>query len=350
MTSCPCVGALKPVALGQRTRCHVDVNICEVTDLDLLKAFHEVEAAAMDHDYVALPADPIEELVPLVEGHQPAGEHVTMWVGCDGDVPVASLSLAVFTLDNLTSANIDGAVHPDHRRRGHARELLAFALDRVREAGRTRVFIGSAWRPDETDGMSFDLLRSVGARPVLDDVRRLLDLQSDAVGEPHPVPEGYLVKQWVDRAPDEVVDGLAYLLHRMVLDAPMGEMDYEAEKWDAARYRDSEVSAMRRNRQRFSTVVVHEASGQVAGMTEIAVNTHRRDVAHQWNTIVDPDHRGRRLGMVLKTWNHRYLVDQVEGIRYLNTWNAASNSFMIAVNENLGFRPTERWTEWQLDL
>jgi GNAT superfamily N-acetyltransferase len=326
------------------------VNIRQVTDLDLLKDFHAVLAAAMDHDYVALPADPIEELVPIVEGHQPSGEHVTMWVGYDGDVPVASMELVLWTLDNLGSANLDGAVHPDHRRRGHGRELLAFALDRVREAGRNRLFLGAAWRPDDSDGMAFSLLRSVGARPVLDDVRRLLDLRTHAVGEPHPVPDGYQVRQWVDRAPDEVVDGLAYLLHRMVLDAPMGDMDYEAETWDAARYRDTEADAKRRNRTRFSTAVVHTTTGQVAGMTEIVVNADRHDVAYQWNTIVDPEHRGRRLGMVLKTWNHHYLVEQVEGIRYLNTWNAASNSFMIAVNEDLGFRPAERWSQWQLDL
>ena len=41
---------------------------------------------------------------------------------------------------------------------------------------------------------------------------------------PPAPPAGYRVVQWADVAPDALVDGIAYLLHRMVLDAPMGDM------------------------------------------------------------------------------------------------------------------------------
>jgi GNAT superfamily N-acetyltransferase len=136
----------------------------------------------------------------------------------------------------------------------------------------------------------------------------------------------------------------------MVLDAPMGEMDYEPEKWDAARYRKSEESAMRRRRRRFTTAAVHEGTGAVAGFTEICVSLSQPEAAIQWNTIVDPDHRGRRLGMVLKSWNHRAVVEAEPAVRWISTWNAASNSYMIDVNDALGFRVAEKWTEWQLDL
>jgi GNAT superfamily N-acetyltransferase len=326
------------------------VDIREVTDLDLLKAYHEVEAASFDHDFVALPADGIEELLPLVEGHQPSGEHTTFWVGFDGTVPVATLSLSRPTLDNLSAANVDLHVHPDQRSRGHGRELLGFGLEQVRAVGRSRVFFETAWTSDVPEGPAFGLLRSVGAREVLVDVRRLLDLQAFPVGAPLPPPAGYRVLRWVDRAPDEVLDGLAYMLHRMVLDAPMGDLDYEPEAWDPTRYRESEASALRRQRTRLVTAVVAEPTGAVAGVTEIGKSALRHDVAFQWNTIVDPEHRGQRLGMVLKSWNHQQLVTHVPEVRWVNTWNAASNSFMIAVNEELGFRPAERWTEWQLDL
>jgi GNAT superfamily N-acetyltransferase len=326
------------------------VRFHEVTDATLLAAYHAVESASFDHDHVALPADAVEELLPVVEGHQPSGEHQTFWVGCEDAQPVASVCLTRQTLDNLTSASLDVHVHPEHRRRGLGREAVAFGLDRVRAVGRTRVFFESPWTLDGQEGPAFGLLRSVGAHPVLVDVRRLLDLQAFPVGEPLPPPPGYRVVQWADRAPQELLDGLAYLLHRMVLDAPMGELGYEAEAWDAARYRATEASAQRQSRSRIVTAAVHEASGAVAGVTEIVKNAQRHEVAFQWNTIVDPDHRGQRLGLVLKGWNHRQLVEQVPGVRWVNTWNAASNTFMIAVNEQLGYRPVEQWTEWQLDL
>jgi GNAT superfamily N-acetyltransferase len=326
------------------------VNIVEVKDLTLLKDFHAVEEAVLAHDFVALPVDELEEFAPIVEGHQPSGEHTTFYVGYDGSTPVAALTVNMWTLDNLASANVEGHVHPSYRRRGFGRALLEHAIDMVRSAGRTRLFLEAHWMPDGSEGPGFPLLRSLGAKPVLDDWRRLLDLEAHPVGAPVAAPDGYRVEQWVDRAPDSVVDGLAYLLHRMVLDAPMGDMDYEPETWDAARYRSSEDSAIRRHRSRFTTVVIHEQSGDVAGMTEIAVNLSRPEVGYQWNTIVAPDHRGNKLGLVLKSWNHRAVADAVPELRWISTWNATTNRFMIDVNEELGFRIAEKWTEWQLDL
>ena len=326
------------------------MRITEVKDLPTLQDFHAVEEVALAHDHVALPVDPIEELLPLLEGKMPSGEHVTLYTGYDDTTPVAALSVTLWTLDNLTSANVEGYVHPAHRRRGHGQRLMEHAVDVVRSAGRTRVFLEAPWTRDGEEGPAFPLLRAHGAKPVLDDYRRLLDLEAFPVTAPPIPPAGYRVVQWADVAPDELVDGIAYLLHRMVLDAPMGDMDYEPEKWDAQRYRESEASAMRRNRTRFTTVVVHEETGEVAGLTELCVNRTRPQIGYQWNTIVDPRHRGHRLGLLLKAWNHQAVVDAVPELRWVNTWNATSNGFMIDVNEAMGFRVAEKWTEWQLDL
>jgi GNAT superfamily N-acetyltransferase len=326
------------------------VDIVEVKDLTALRDFHAVEEVVYAHDFVAMPVDPIEEFIPIVEGFQPSGEHTSFYVGYEVGTAVAALTVTMWTLDNLISANVEGHVLPAHRRRGLGRALLEHAVDVARSAGRTRLFLEAHWMKDGTEGPAFPLLRSAGAKPVLDDWRRLLDLQAFPVGDPTPVPAGYRVEQWLDRAPEPVVDGIAYLLHRMVLDAPMGDMDYEPEKWDAARYRASEDSAIRRHRSRFTTVVVHEESGEVAGLTEVAVNLSQPTVGYQWNTIVDPRHRGKKLGMVLKSWNHRAVVDAVPQLRWVSTWNATTNSFMIDVNEALGFRISEKWTQWQLDL
>jgi GNAT superfamily N-acetyltransferase len=327
------------------------VNISLVEDLDALQQYQAVEEAALAHHFVGLPADPMEERVPALEGRPRAGALTRMYVATlDDGTPMGTLTLTFPQLDNLVTANVDGAVAPGHLRRGHGRALLAHGLDLVRAEGRTRVFVEAPWLPDGSDGPAFGFLRDAGARPVLDDYRRILDLHDRPPADPHPVPEGYRLEQWVDVAPESCVDGVAYLMGRMMIDAPMGEMDYEQEKWDAARYRESERDAQERQRIRVVTVVVHEQTGQVAGLTDIGVNRHRPDVAYQWQTIVDPDHRGRRLGMVLKTHNHHYLAKTVPGVHWINTWNAASNSFMIAVNEALGFQVAEKWTEWQLDL
>jgi GNAT superfamily N-acetyltransferase len=325
------------------------LSVEPVLDRSALEAFHLVEAAAQDHDFVALPADPLEEWLPLLETPERAGERVLLWLGRAGGEPVASLSMRLPTLDNLTTASLDLHVHPAHRRRGHGRAMVAEALGLVRGLGRSRVFFEVPSGADGTEAVARPLMDEIGAKPVLDDHRRLLDLTTHPAGERAAPPDGYRVVQWVDRVPEELLDGVAYLSGRMVLDAPLGEMAYEQEKWDAARYRDKEVAAMERGRTRVATAVVHD-SGAVAGATDIGVNQALPEVAYQWDTIVDPAHRGQRLGLVLKTWNHAFLVEQVPAVRFVNTWNATSNSFMIAVNDQLGFRPVEKWTEYQLDL
>ncbi len=326
------------------------MDITHVTDLAGLEAYQSVEIAEHDHDFVALPADPIEERLPLLEGRELAGEHVRLYVATDGADAVGTVTLRMPTLDNLTTVNLDLSVHPSHRRRGVGTALLAFGLAEVQRLGRRRVFLEVPSAVDGGAPQSAALLSSVGARPVHEDFRRLLDLTLQPPGPALAAPEGYRVVQWVDHCPEDLVDGVAYLSGRMSVDAPMGEMDYEPEIWDAGRYRDKEIAAVSRDRKRMATAVVHTATGSVAGITDIGVNRSRTEYAYQWDTIVDPGHRGRRLGMVLKTWNHRHLLTEVPGVRYLSTWNAASNTFMISVNDQLGFRPIEKWMEYQLDL
>lgn len=326
----------------------VDIRLVE--DLDALQQSHAVESAAMAHDYVGLPCDPIEEFVPLLDGEPKAGELTQVYLATEGGTPVGNLVLHQPLLDNLNVVNTEVHVHPEHRRQGVATALAAFAIEEARRRGRNRLFTEAPWHRDGSHGPAFPMLEKLGAKRVLDDYRRILDLEARPVGADHPVPDGYEVVQWVDVAPDSVVDGCAYLMGRMTVDAPMGDMDYEQEKWDATRYREKEQAAMARNRLRVASAVVHTASGQVAGITDIGVNRDRTEVAYQWDTIVDPDHRGKRLGMVLKTHNHRWLTQSVQGVRWINTWNAASNTYMVAVNDALGFQIAERWSEWQLDL
>lgn len=327
------------------------MHLTPVRTLDELEDFQAVEEASFAHHFVGLPADPIDEQVPLLDGQPRAGRLTRLYVGRTADgVPVGTLTLTLPLLDNLVTANVDGSVHPDHLRQGLGRALLHHAIDLVRAEGRSRLFLEAPWRPDGSPGPAFGFLREAGARPVLDDLRRILDLRAHPPGPLPAVPDGYRLEQWLDTAPAALVDGCAYLMGRMTLDAPMGEMDYEQERWDAERYRAAERDAMGRGRLRVSSAVIHEPSGAVAGITDIGLNRKRPEVAYQWDTIVDPEHRGRRLGLLLKAANHRFLLEHVPTVRWINTWNAASNTFMIAVNEALGFEVAERWSEWQLDL
>jgi hypothetical protein len=73
--------------------------------------------------------------------------------------------------------------------------------------------------------------------------------------------------------------------------------------------------------------------------------------AHQMLTGVTRAHRGHRLGLLVKVAMAEWLKAAEPQVERLQTWNAQSNQYMIAVNEALGYtilgRPAS-W--WKLDV
>jgi GNAT superfamily N-acetyltransferase len=326
------------------------VQLLPVQDHAGLTHWHDIASATRAHDHTALPADPIEELAPLLDPATPhGGERRELHLGCADGTPVGAVQLHVPVVDNLSSCSVDVLIPPQERRRGHGRALLAEALEAVASLGRTRVFFEVPSPYPDGPVIAAGMLAEVGARPVLREVRRLLDLASVPAMTPPPPPAGYRLVQWVDRVPDELVDDMAYLMHRMSTDVPLGDMDWEPELWDAARYRAKEAAAITQGRTRVATLAVSEETGRAAGFTDIGVSRFAPETAYQWETLVDREHRGHGLGLVLKAHNHRLLAERSPQTRWLNTWNAETNTHMVAINEQLGFQPVEYWTEWQLD-
>jgi hypothetical protein len=64
-------------------------------------------------------------------------------------------------------------------------------------------------------------------------------------------------------------------------------------------------------------------------------------------TLVDPPHRGHRLGTIVKIANLRYAMAGEPALRVVDTWNAAVNDHMISINEAIGFRAMDALVDWQ---
>jgi GNAT superfamily N-acetyltransferase len=321
-----------------------------VLDESALLAWHRIEVATRELDHTALPAEPLEERrVTVADSAPDAGEQRLLRLARVDGQPVGAVEMSLPTRDNLTAATVDLRIHPEHRRRGHGGALLAAVLAELAALQRTRVFFEVPSPFPNGEPPAGSILTAAGARPVLREVRRLLDLHAHAATPAPATPLGYRLVQWVDRVPDELVDDMAYLMYRMSTDVPLGEMDWEPEVWDAQRYRDKEASAQAHGRIRYATLAVCEATGKAAGFTDIGVSRFAPQTAYQWETLVDREHRGHGLGLVLKAHNHRLLAERSPSTRWVNTWNAESNTHMVAINDQLGFQPVEYWTEWQLD-
>jgi GNAT superfamily N-acetyltransferase len=274
----------------------------------------------------------------------------------DGEV-VAEANLHLPLKDNLHFAAVWMSVRPRWRRRGVGSALLAEVERQASLAGRTTVCVESdtaPGRPAAADAFA----PTHGYEKALVSVRSDLDLPEAGLddllapleSEAAPFAVDYDLLTWWDDVPDEWLDQRAALAARMSTDTPLGEIDVEEEAWDAERVRAQFAAGRAMGRRMVETVAVHGPTGRAVAFTDLAVAEHTPDVAYQWDTLVLADHRGHRLGQLVKAANLRALRAGLPGVRRVVTWNAESNRPMLRVNRALGFRPTGLNTEWQKHL
>lgn len=321
-----------------------------------LRDWYAVHAAAQVHDHAGFPDDPWEEFRQrqLEQRSDSANE---VWLLRDGTGELAGgVQLHLPLADNTDVVELDLVVAPARRREGAGSMLLRLVRDRARELGRTRL-VSEIGAPIGADSAGERFAAAHGATRALEEVRRMLDLTAldeaelaeldrEAAGH----ADGYELLQFAGLPDDALLPELAALVGRMSTDAPMGDLDWEAEAWDAGRVRERYMTSEAAGRLLLTTAVRHVASGRLVGYTDIAVSRYAPETGYQWDTIVLGEHRGHRLGTLLKIANLRQLRAHSPGTRYLHTWNAAVNAHMVAINEQLGFRPVERSGEWVLAL
>ncbi len=255
--------------------------------------------------------------------------------------------------DNRHIASLSFAVRPECRRRGvgslllHHLEQLATADDRTTLCVESEVAAG---HPDPARGFA----AVHGYAAALVNLRNDLDLPPDlgALLEPLEADApahsgGYDVLTWWDDVPEQWLDQRAHLASRMSTDAPMGELLTEEEQWDADRVREQLSVIRAQGRRLVETVAVERATGRLVAFTDLAVAAHTPDLAYQWDTLVLKEHRGRRLGQLVKAANLRALLRELPDVRRVVTWNAEVNASMLAVNRAMGFVTVGRITEWQ---
>jgi GNAT superfamily N-acetyltransferase len=237
-------------------------------------------------------------------------------------------------------------VDAGHRRRGVGSALLAATRERLLAAGRRRlnssVLVGS---PGE------EFARQAGARATQIEVHNVLDLGAvdvETLRANAAAPSPYALRLWIDHCPDDLVAAFAHA-HTAMDDAPRGDEPYDASAWSVERVRSQERGWAGLGHTTLTVAAVHEPTGEVAGYTQLLL-TGRPTTAIQEDTGVVRAHRGHGLGRAVKSANLLQLKESRPAITNVVTWNAESNAYMLAVNDELGFRPHSRWHEVALAL
>lgn len=157
----------------------------------------------------------------------------------------------------------------------------------------------------------------------------------------------YRVLTWVGATPPELLEDLAVLQTRMSTDAPSAGLDEPLDVWSAERFAAKEALLLDAPLQLLTAAARHEASGHLGGFTRLSVPHDTGKAVGQWDTIVLREHRGHRLGMLLKVANLQLLAQSAPGHPSVLTWNAEENRPMLEVNEAVGFVPIGYEGAWK---
>jgi GNAT superfamily N-acetyltransferase len=328
-------------------------------DAAAIQSWVDVVSAVLQKDLPDFPL-PDATMTRLVQQHPFPGRQVEHYlVRSDGEA-VGRLEIQFNLLENLNNAMVSIDIIPAHRRQGIGRAVLDFAVDRARAEGRTNIMGTTCWNRPETatlDEAGVRFAEAAGGTPALADVQRrlrLADIDEQSLTElrAHALAKaaGYRIVTWRGPSPDEWVNDIAYLDGRMFTDAPTGDLELEAEKIDGQRVKASEQVIAARRRETWHTGAVHEESGRLVAWTVISKDETLDWHAWQQITIADPDHRGHRLGLLVKVENLRFFRSDQPAVAVVDTFNAADNSYMISINEQMGFRPLYAYQNWQLKV
>jgi GNAT superfamily N-acetyltransferase len=268
-----------------------------------------------------------------------------------GDV-VGMYRLELPDLENRAWASLHIMVHPDHRGRGRGRALLRHAAERAAATGRAT--LGGEVR----DGSSGDAFAAeAGAAPGIGGAVRQLDLAKVPAGkfaglraEAARAAAGYSLVRWTGSTPERYLGQLAQVMNAHA-DAPH-DAGVETGTLDADRLRDrAEATGEAMGGRRYRVAAVHDATGNLAAMTQLVVDPDMPEWGRQGLTAVTRTHRGHRLGLLVKLAMIEWVAEAEPAVERIETGNASGNTHMIAVNDSLGFEVmTPAFHNVQLDV
>ena len=266
--------------------------------------------------------------------------------------PIGVLALDLPTRDNLNLIWAEICVHPDHRRRGHGSVIMNEVLHRADEAGRSTIWVGTA----EDDKGAQCFVERFGFRYASHDARRRQVLAEVDRSELERLwtsalsaAADYRLERLQQPIADDVLSELVEVT-AAINDAPMGDLTFEDEKFDLQRLRDREAALTGRGERVYRVLARHRLTGEVGGHTMVTVHPLMPEVGGQADTAVARQHRGNRLGLLVKIDMMHWLAEVEPQLKIIETWNNVDNTFMINVNEILGYRLSRIFNTYELRL
>ncbi|MDX6307133.1 MAG: hypothetical protein QOI06_179 [Nocardioidaceae bacterium] len=121
-------------------------------------------------------------------------------------------------------------------------------------------------------------------------------------------------------------------------DAPNDDLALDPDRFPPERLRRYDAAMTARRQHVYRVLARHRRTGEWAGHTILCVDDTRPGYGVQEDTSVVRAHRGHQLGMWLKATMLLWMREEQPALTTIDTWNATTNTHMIAVNDALGCR------------
>jgi len=273
------------------------------------------------------------------------------YLAYDGGRAVGVLTVSTSSYDNPELAWLALGVHPDRRRLGHGTAMLAAATRVCQELGRPLIGV-EGWESERTRGFAAatgfeQKSRSINRR------QHLRELPEGLIGglceEAGKEAGDYELVRLSGYSPDALLDELVEIT-AAINDAPLDDLEIEDEVFTPERIHAYERAQIEGGFRLYRVLARHRGTGELAGHFVVTVASEAPTIGDQHDTAVVRQHRGHRLGLLLKADLVRWLVGpggSEPQLATIDTWNAESNDHMVGINERLDYRIMGRTLEFQ---
>ncbi len=298
-----------------------------------------------------LPFQPVELRALLSD--EKGSQRWTGYVGLDGETVVAAGLITTTVNDNLDKANLSVWVEPENRWRGFGSAMTDALVQKASDDGRTILLAQLNYPLGADESHPYRAFAAKhGFRLANVEVHRALELPvasdhlDELIAEAAPHHAGYTFVEHDDETmPEGLLPSYIQLVNALLADAPTGDVDYESGGATPEMFRAESEVRRAQGRRAYRTIAL-DADERAAAYSMLVVPLHDPGKVFQWGTLVGQRHRGHRLGLAVKARNLRTVQSLYPDRHAVHTWNAASNTHMISVNETLGFRAVAESAEY----
>lgn len=356
MTTLPAGSAIRPLIIP------ASVDATDATDfVTMVDVRNRVYREISGHDDHRMTA---AELLP---GYRPdPNERRLIWiveregeiVGRVGlDLPLEEGSTVAFSLIELLrdvwSLGIGSAAHEllETTAREHGRTVLqSWAEHSNAEGPRLAAPTGFGDIPEDhaarfylRHGYTLEQVERNSAFDLTAPFDRVERLHASAVA----AAADYRLVQWLAPVPPEHIEGYAWMKSRMSTDAPSANLEFDEETWDAARITRHDAMYVDAGRTLLVTAAQHRDTGELCAFNELVIGRDRSEASRQEDTLVLKEHRGHRLGLLVKCAGLLRWREIAPRSPRVMTYNAEENRPMLDINEAVGFVPIAYEGAWK---